>query len=92
MSVIYELTEDAFGCQPPAAECAACGDELEVPFVYWACAQPLLLHPECAAHLGPHLIADAREATLAAGHGAHWRHRLVRAVRHRLVSEEQAVA
>lgn len=37
---------------------------------------------------GPHLIADAREATLAAAPDRHWRRRLIAGVRHRLEREE----
>jgi len=95
MSVLYEFTQDAMGLfhrQLPAAKCVECGDELELPFVYWHCAHPLVFHPECAARLGPHLIADAREATLAAARQPHWRRRLLWAVRNRLVGEEKAVA
>lgn len=95
MSVQYEFSVEALGLfyQPlPTAKCVECGYELELPFVYWHGAQPLLFDPECAARLGAHLIGDAREATLAAARQPHWRRRLVWAVRNRLVGEEESVA
>ena len=94
MSVLYEFTQDAMGLfhrQLPAAKCVECGDELELPCIFWHGARPLLFHVECAARLGPHLIADAREATLAAAREPHWRRRLLLAVRDRLVGEEEMV-
>jgi hypothetical protein len=68
--------------------CLECGQPVEPPAVYWHGHGLLLLHPACAARLGPHLIADAREATLAADPEPRWRRRLIAGVRHRLEREE----
>jgi hypothetical protein len=50
--------------------CFICGKDVNrsFPVVGWSGYDDLiLLHPECAERLGAHLIADAREAELAAG-------------------------
>jgi hypothetical protein len=75
---------------PPPWPCASCSDPVWPPCCFWQGATQLFLHADCAAHLGPNLIADAREAMLGGDPGPHWRKRLVDAVRHRLVAEEIA--
>lgn len=90
MSVLYpdQLGSAWWLDNPPPWSCATCGDPAWPPCCFWQGSTQLFLHPECAAHLGPSLIADAREATLAADPGRNWRRRLVDAVRHRLMVEE----
>jgi hypothetical protein len=68
--------------------CEGCGEAIQVPCVYWHGRRTLFWHPECATTIGAHLIADAREATLAVDPRPHWRKRVVSAVRHRLMAEE----
>jgi hypothetical protein len=75
--------------------CDLCGDFVDVveyPAVMWQGDRVLLFHTGCASRLGVHLIADAREAELASSHEGRWRNRLIAAVRHRLVAEEQVAA
>jgi hypothetical protein len=45
--------------------------------VHWEGASGITLHPACAAKLGRHLIADAREAEMSSGAGK-WRQRVER--------------
>lgn len=87
MSVLYALSADILGAGTELA-CVECAGALRPPLVYWVGARLLLFHPGCAAELGPHLIADAREATLAIAPEPHWRRRLIDGVRHRLKLEE----
>lgn len=75
---------------PP--HCFVCDERLTLPMVCWVGVNVVLLHAKCAAFLGPHLIADAREAMLAGASGVHWRRRAIAAVRHRLVVEENSAA
>jgi hypothetical protein len=73
------------------AVCPWCGEAIdwEAPFVFTPSVHPILLHIDCAADLGDALIADAREALLAAGTGG-WGHRAAALVRYRLTQQEQA--
>jgi hypothetical protein len=65
---------------PQTDVCVYCRDSVppNVVAVMWAGAEHLLLHRECVAELGSHLIADAREAALASGEG-NWTRRAARA-------------
>lgn len=90
MSVVYELAStQEWLDRPLSLECFGCGYDVSFPAVCWHGTGLILMHPECAARLGPHLIADAREAVLAADQQAHWRRRLLLGVRHRLEGEER---
>jgi len=73
------------------AVCPWCGEPIdwETAFVFTLSVHALLLHGDCAAELGNALIADAREALLAAGTGE-WSHRAAALVRYRLSQQEQA--
>jgi hypothetical protein len=76
--------------EPPPWTCTECADEVTPPLVYWRAGYlDLFYHRRCAAKFGAHLIADAREATLAADPEPRWRRRLIAGVRHRLEREEQ---
>lgn len=90
MSVLYVIdhTMTWWITDAPPWSCQECARPVDLPCVIWQGLQTLLLHPACAARLGPHLIADAREATLAADPGLHWRRRLIAGLRHRLEREE----
>jgi hypothetical protein len=55
--------------------------------VNWCGAQHIILHPDCAARLGCHLIADSREAQLASGWKP-WTKRAAVALRSALQAEE----
>jgi len=65
---------------PPRCQCWLCGDVPPGPVVFWTAGADefLVLCPAHAAYLGLHLIADAREATLATG-GPQWEPRATRA-------------
>src|ERR1051326_2271129 len=67
MSVLYQHDLDQRRDLPPDVRCALCGDPIAPPVVCWSGLDLLVWHPRCAAKLGAHLIADAREADLAAG-------------------------
>jgi hypothetical protein len=90
VSVLYP-SDSAAWClgEPTPWSCVECGEPVTPPCVHWQGVRTLILHAECAASLGPHLIADAREATLAADPEPHWRRRLIAGARHRLVAEER---
>jgi hypothetical protein len=90
MSVIYRRDLDCWPRDRQALDvrCASCTELIAPPAVFWCGLDMLFWHPRCAARLGAHLIADAREADLAAAAPSQWRHRLVTAVRHRLEREE----
>lgn len=90
MSVQYTVDDASLDGdnELPWLACLECARPVSPPFVLWHGIRQLLFHPECAARIGAHLIADAREATLAGDAGPHWRRRLVGAVRHRLMAEE----
>jgi hypothetical protein len=90
MSVLYQLgAEDTWWVDATRPwMCEECAEVIQLPAVYWHGRRTLFWHPACAARIGAHLIADAREATLAADPGPHWRRRLLGAVRHRLLAEE----
>lgn len=93
MSVLYPEQVDEWWINAPTPwRCIECGRPIAPPLVYWQGAETLMLHVECAAMLGPHLIADAREAQLAMDPEPVWRRRAVTAVRHRLETEEWAAA
>lgn len=91
MSVLYPAEVDEWWIDTPTPwACIECSDAIAPPLVYWQTSdRTLLLHADCAARLGPHLIADAREAALAAHPEAHWRRRAIATVRHRLDVEER---
>jgi hypothetical protein len=85
VSVLYAADYGAFWLDWEGDwTCAECGSEVRPPAVYWHGEKLMLFHPECAARLGPHLIADAREATLAGDPGSNWRRRAIATVRHRM--------
>ena len=87
MSVLYGREA---GIGPAVWQCSECGRRIRrtAPVYWFGALVELLLHPACATRLGVHLIADAREATLAGNPQPHWRQRSVAVVRHRLLAEE----
>ena len=91
MAVLYARSELARWTEDLLIDwtCLECGEALDLPRVYWQAAALLLFHPACAARLGPHLIADSREAVLAGAADPRWRRRAIAAVRRRLVNEER---
>jgi hypothetical protein len=100
VSVLYVIDrETQWLDEAPPWSCQKCARPVTPPAVYWQGLQKLLFHPECAAKLGPHLIADAREAALAADAAPHWRcrnrpiwpHADMPPTVHRLEREEVAV-
>jgi len=90
VSVVYPADRRAWWLDGVALACVECGEPIELPAVYWHGATRLLLHADCAQHLGIALLQDARECDLAAS--PHWRRRAVATVKHRLVTEEAVVA
>jgi hypothetical protein len=92
VSVEYTVNADVMADDDPLPwlACLECARPVIPPFVCWRGTKLLLLHAECAARIGAHLIADAREAQLAADPAAHWRRRAVATVRQRLQAEEVA--
>lgn len=93
MTVLYPADSAAYWLGAPTPwRCVECGEPVAPPCVHWQGVRTLLLHAECAASLGPHLIADARECELAGDPGPHWRRRAVATVRHRLQAAEVSAA
>ncbi len=89
MSVVLPADAGAFWW-PAERTCHYCHGPVEPPAVSWQLADPVLLHRECATRLGCHLIADSREAELAAGDGP-WRRRAARAAGAALAAREARV-
>lgn len=95
MSVLYAAAGDELDWldTPPPWRCAECAEVVDPPLVYWRAAEKdVFYHPSCALAVAPHLIGDAREATLAAGSEDFWRGRAIATVRHRLKTEETSAA
>jgi hypothetical protein len=91
IAVLYARSELARWTENPLIDwtCLECGEALKCQVVYWQAAALLLFHPSCAARLGPHLIADSREAVLAGAADPRWRRRAIATVRRQLVAEER---
>jgi hypothetical protein len=83
MTVLYE---------DPRSGCEECGQAVSGPSVVRQGVHYLVWHPPCAAVVGPALLMDSREATLAADPEPRWHRRAVAAVRHRLQVEERSAA
>jgi hypothetical protein len=77
MGVLY--SHDRAGpWTPQSLDCLYFGDSVdpEPPAAFWfGAAGDLLLHPVCATKLGTYLVADSREAELAAGGEPRWAQR-----------------
>ncbi len=72
---------------PKDRMCFYCAQYVDAPAVYWVGASDLLLHRDCAAELGVHLIADSREAQLAGGESP-WAGRAAKAAGSALRAQE----
>ncbi|TAK32628.1 MAG: hypothetical protein EPO21_14860 [Chloroflexota bacterium] len=65
MSVLYPSDRTEFWA-PKNLDCFYCGKQIGGLAVFWKSQETLVLHPDCASQLAVHLIADSREAQLAA--------------------------
>ena len=70
---------------PSVQPCFYCGEDVPGIAVYWVGDAQVILHPECAARFGAHLLGDAREAELAVGRHP-WGHRAERVFMTSIVS------
>ena len=74
---------------PKSDACLYCHEAIPADqvAVHWSGAEDIILHPDCAARLGCHLIADSREAQLASGEQP-WARRAAFALRSALQRQE----